>query len=155
VGIGHYIKWASPPTSWWFVSIYRGEHHCREEQGILGFWGIPALNRTNQPIEMRVLTNLKDTVATDALIGCIQVVCQFEHVHHFGLFENVLGPLPESESKNVWNCVICWHRRQWRPREIHLYCFFVIKWLTCNHVIWERLLTGHVELADSTEYRQI
>jgi hypothetical protein len=45
------------------------EHHCREEQGIVGFLGNPALNRNNQPIEMRVLTNLKDTVATDALIG--------------------------------------------------------------------------------------
>jgi hypothetical protein len=37
---------------------------------------IPALNRNNQPIEMRVLTNLKDTVATDALIGRIPILYQ-------------------------------------------------------------------------------
>jgi hypothetical protein len=42
------------------------EHHCREDQGIecMIFWEIPALNRNNQQIEMRVL--LKYTVATDA-----------------------------------------------------------------------------------------
>jgi hypothetical protein len=31
------------------------------------------VNRNNQPIGMRVLTNLKDTVATDALIGRIRI----------------------------------------------------------------------------------
>jgi hypothetical protein len=36
------------------------------------FWGIPALNRNNQPIEMRVLPIWK-IVATDALIGCIPI----------------------------------------------------------------------------------
>jgi hypothetical protein len=35
--------------------------------------GIPVLNRNNQPIEMCVLTNLKDTVATDVLIGCLPI----------------------------------------------------------------------------------
>jgi hypothetical protein len=52
------------------IDIQGEEHHCREEQGNVGFGGIPALNRNNQPIEMRVLANLKDTVGTDALIGC-------------------------------------------------------------------------------------
>jgi hypothetical protein len=46
------------------VHVQGDEHHCREVQGIVGFLGnIPALNRNNQPVEMRVLTNLKDTVA--------------------------------------------------------------------------------------------
>jgi hypothetical protein len=55
------------------VDIQGEEHHCREEQDIVGFFWNPALNRNNQPIEMNVLTNLKDTVATDALIGRLQI----------------------------------------------------------------------------------
>jgi hypothetical protein len=54
------------------------EHHCREEQG-MDFWGIPALKRNNLPIEMRVLTNLKDTVASDALIGRLPIGARHAH----------------------------------------------------------------------------
>jgi hypothetical protein len=55
------------------IDIQGEEHHCREKQEIVGFWGIPTLNRNNQPIEMHVLTNLKDTVAMDARIGNLPI----------------------------------------------------------------------------------
>jgi hypothetical protein len=45
------------------IDIQGEEHQRREEQGIVGFLANPALTRNNQPIEMRVLTNLNDTVA--------------------------------------------------------------------------------------------
>jgi hypothetical protein len=44
----------------------------RREREFRDFGGIPALNRNNQPIEIRVVTNLKDTVATDALLGAFR-----------------------------------------------------------------------------------
>jgi hypothetical protein len=45
----------------------------KSRAGIEGFLWNSALNRNNQPIEMRILINLKDTVATDVLIGCLPI----------------------------------------------------------------------------------
>jgi hypothetical protein len=54
------------------IDIQGEEHHCREEQGIVGFLGNPAFSN-NQPIKIRIPTNLKDAVTTDALIGRLPI----------------------------------------------------------------------------------
>jgi hypothetical protein len=44
-----------PPTPLLYVAIYRGRNTTAKKSKEL-LWGIPALNRNNQPIEVRVLT---------------------------------------------------------------------------------------------------
>jgi hypothetical protein len=65
----HYIKWASPPTSLWFVSIYRGRNTTAEESK--ESWEIPT-NKNNQPIEMCVLMATRRR--PEEMSGCLQKI---------------------------------------------------------------------------------
>jgi hypothetical protein len=105
------MKWASPPTIIMIcIDIQGEEHHCREEQGIVGFLGNPALN---QPIEMRILTNLKDTVAPDVPIGRIPI-CARHSTKSRVISQRFVGSKRALGSPDFLMMLVKWPRSPWK-----------------------------------------